>query len=531
MVATLRGWPVWVGVATLLNVTSGASQLQPVGHPGDNVVGAGRYIPLDDPLLPLFEYLVSIGEVPDPSPQVRPLSRDEVLGVLRQAVVDARDPARGIIRHLVAAWELAPGEAGWEIETRAGVQAHTQARRDLAIRDGGGSGGVNAYADLALTMSMGPFVLSARPALENRIRNDPDYHPLSDGRGLHQLYRFVEGYLTVEGRWGRFHVGMVERNWGPAALTGIGISDRGYPRTDVSFRLGTRRLRFESIVAPLQDGVGGDGLPVARWFAIHRLAARVSSRLHVALWEAAVSQRHGGGFDPAMLNPFLMMTFGRQFGFGDRRNVMLGGDATWWPAKRLRLEVQGAIDDWTFDKANPFPNRFGGAIAASGGLGRSLLWRAGYELNSSLAYRTGDPNDNFTDGGVGIGRLFPDGDRISVGVALPFRGQWLVASQAEWLRQGEGRLDQPWPSPAAAHDLPTIFIGTRQDTWQIGLAVSGRGARFGVDGLGGIRQVRNAGHLSGTSDFALVGRLRATIGFRGRGTFNDQAGRFRRMTE
>jgi hypothetical protein len=483
-----------------------------VGTAGPTAAQGSPYLSLDDPRLPLLEHLIARGVVRDPSPQIRPLLLTEVLAALRVARDSGTGAADPIVIELLRAWEPPATESWWRITPRLGGQGYTQGRREL-LHPGDGGGGRH-YLDASITAAMGPVVVNARPAMENRLRDDPDFRPLGPIDEFRQLYRFIEAYGVAQWKWVQLHFGQVERNWGPTGLTGIPISNYGYPRTDFAFRLGGRTIRFEAIQAPLRDGVSDSGEVVTRWFATHRLSIRVTPDLQLALWEAAVAQRAGGAPDPALLNPFVLMTFGRQFGLGDRRNVMLGGDGTWRPSQRLLIQAQGAVDDWSFDDANPYPNRFGFALGAGGALGASLSWRASYAMNSSLAYRTSDPNESFTDADVGIGRHYIDNDHFFVGVGVPVRTGWLVSPQMHLLRQGEGRIDAPWPTEQEAADLPQLFVGTRQDTWLAAIGVSGQERGVAISGLGGVRHLRNASHTAGAGETRFVGRVQVTVEFR-----------------
>lgn len=486
-------------IATAVIVTSAAAQASP-------------YLPLDDPRLPLLEHLITRGAVKDPTPQVRPLLLGDALKALRAAAVDSTASGAAAIRALLRAWELPPSEAWWRVAPRAGLQGFSQGRRDLL--QPGGSGSVKPYADASLLLSLGPVLVAARPALEDRLRDDPDYRPVEPARQFKQYWRVIEGYLLARWKWGGVHFGQVDRNWGPAGLSGIPIGNDGYPRTDFDFWIGNRSIRFESVRALLQDEVDDSGVVVTRWFAAHRLNVRITEGLDLAIWESAVAARRGGSIDPAILNPFVLMAFGSQWGIGDRRNPMLGGDLTWRPSRRLVLQAQGAIDDWTFTESNPYPNRFGLTLGGAGALGRSLSWSASYAMNSSLAYHALNPHESFTDKGVGIGRNFIDNDRIAVSIGVPVRGHWLVTPQVQLLRQGEGRIDDAFPDPEAAAALPVLFIGTRQDTWQLAIGVNGQERGIAVSGLGGIQRVTNAGHVAGARETRVVGRIQATIGFR-----------------
>jgi hypothetical protein len=463
------------------------------------------YIALDDPRLPMLELLIARGDVSDPTPQVRPLLQRKVVAALRAAAAhDSTSPSSRLVRELLATWELPPTPGWWRIEPRGGFQAYTQGRRDLLAP--GGVGNVQPYIDAAFTMTLGAFTAYMRPAYQPSLRDDPDYHSHGSVDTLSH-YRFVEAYVTGEWKWGGIHLGQMSRNWGPIGLLGIPISDYGYPRTDASFWLGNRTVRLEALVAPLSDGVTDSGAVVTRLFATHRLQVRVRDNLDLAVWESTVSARSGGSPDPTILNPLILMTFGRQFGIGDRRNAMIGGDATWRPVHALRLEVQGAIDDWTFDPANPYPNRFGLGIVASGAFADAFAWHASYAMNSSLAYHTLDVNENYTDDGVGIGRNFIDNDQFSASVSLPVRDRWLLTPQLDLRRQGEGNINDPFPDAVAAAMTPALFIGTRVDTWQATVGISGQERGIAVNGRAGFQHVSN----SGKTEF--VGRIQVTIGF------------------
>ena len=488
----------WPAIAVLLALVTMAAP------PAARAQGS-PYIALDDPRLPMLELLIARGDVQDPSPQVRPLLQRDVVRALHAAAArDSIGASARLVRELIRAWELPAAEAWWRIAPRGGTQAYTQGRRDLLAP--GGPDGMQAYIDAAFTLSVGNVTASIRPAYEPRLRDDPDF-PAYGTNATVSHYRFVAAYANAQWKWGGIHLGQMSRNWGPVELPGAPISDYGYPRTDFSFWIGNRTVRFEAIVAPLSDGIADSGAVVTRLFAAHRLQVRVRDNLDLAVWESSVAARTGGSPDPTILNPFILISFGRQFGIGDRRNAMLGGDATWRPVPRLRIELQGAIDDWTFDPANPYPNRFGLGAVAAGALSGGLAWSASYAMNSSLAYHTTDPNENFTDAGVGIGRNFIDNDQLTLNVSVPVRDRWLVTPQFDLRRQGQGQIDAPFPDAATAATLPTLFIGARRDSWQGTVIVSGAEGGIAITGQAGIQHVRS----TGTTVF--VGRLQATIGF------------------
>lgn len=477
--------------------------------------GSG-YVPLDDPRLPLLEHLILRGAVRDPSPQVRPLVERDVVAALERARGPADGSDKQVAAGLAEAWRL-PTQAGWwRFHPRLGAQAYSQARRDLL--QPGGDGDMKGYADLNVAFGFGPVVIDWRPALENRLKQDPDWIPDEPYFEDHNFYRMVNAYGTVRWKWGLVHFGSVERNVGPPGVPGIPISNYAYPRTDLGFVLTAGPIRFESYRGILRDGVTDSGTVASRWWAMHRLSWRPSDGLQLALWESAVAVRDEGNVDAAVLNPFYLLFPGAEFGLGDRRNAILGGDATWRPLAALLLQGQAAIDDWSFDDANQAPKRVAFTLSAGGPLASSLSWRASYTLASSLAFRTFDPLENYVDASpVGIGRRFTDNEQLDLTVNVPVRSRWLVSPQLTYLRQGEGQLDQPFPSQAELPNTPAFIIGTARKTYQFAVGLSGQEGILGITALGGVRHEVNAGNVAGVDRTEAVGRLMVTIGRRWQG--------------
>ena len=128
-------------------------------------------------------------------------------------------------------------------------------------------------------------------------------------------------------------------------------------------------------------------------------------------------------------------------------------------AGRATLEAQLALDDLQYENtsgATRYPNRWALTVAGFGPLGRALGWRAFYTQASSLAFRTLDPFENFTDAGVGhrpqLRRHGPAHRSRSACRAAP---RWLLTPELTLLRQGEGEINDPFPAtPAEAGQTP-----------------------------------------------------------------------------
>ena len=480
---------------------------------------ASPYLPLDDPRLPLLEHLIARGDIADPSPMVRPFRRADALRVLAAADTAAEPTGRGpaaILHALRAAFEELPGEQTWRVAARAGAQAYSHIRRDVLHPLG--PDGARPYADLTGEAVIGPFALVTRPAAEPRIVDDPEWPGRKD---LELAWRFPEAYASAQFKYGRVFYGQMERNWGPVGLPGIGVSNYGYPQVEVGFLIGTASFELEALARSLTDGRDTLGNRVHRYFFAHRASARLSDRFRLGLWETVVLSGVDRDFDGRYRNPLSLLLLANQFGLGADGNVMIGADAHWRVGRRTTFEAQLAIDDLQYENtsgAGRYPNRWALTVSAFGPLGQALGWRAFYTQASSLAFRTQDPFENFTDAGVGLGRNFDDMDQLTLTASVPGGTRWLLTPELTLLRQGEGAIDDPFPSSASeAEATPQLFIGVVERTWRAAIDLSGRQGPFDLHLNAGLHHVVNADHQEGRTVNRFEGRLQATLGLSRRG--------------
>jgi hypothetical protein len=234
--------------------------------------------------------------------------------------------------------------------------------------------------------------------------------------------------------------------------------------------------------------------------------------LTLAAWETAVIAGREAQLDGSTraLVPLLVIPAVRAS--RAHRNEMVGGEVSWRPSGGLRLEGEIAIDDWNFDASNPYPQRWAATLTGAGALGQAASWEASWSTASSLAFHTLTPEENFTDADVGIARLFPDNEELSVRIHLPVRSGWLVSPRLALLRQGEGRLTDPFPTPAEAESVPDRFIGTVARSLWAGAALAGWTGRLALVGEAGVRHIRNVEHQPGVSRTSVEARVTATVG-------------------
>jgi hypothetical protein len=469
---------------------------------------ASAYVPLDDPRLPLFEHLVTRGDVADPSPMVRPFRRADAERVLAAADT-AGAPGRGIISELRAAWAEDTSEAWWRAEGRIGAETYTSARRDLL--QPAGPNGVMPYVSLGLTGRFGNVIAVTRPTADPRLPNDPDWP------GRHDLIfsgRMTEAYVSGQWKWARLFYGQMDRNWGPQGVDGIPLSAFGYPRPEIGLELGSDKVRLTAQVADLLDERDTVGTPVHRYWFAHRLSVRPSMRLSVSLWETYILGGPDQSFAGRVRNPLALLILSDQYGLSANGNLMVGSDVSWRAGSRVTLQGQLAIDDISYQSipGGHVPNRYAFTVAAFGPLGRTLAWRALYTQASTLAFHTISPWENYADAGVGIGRGFPDNDRLTASVTIPAGTRWLVAPNLTLLRQGAARLTDSWPPDSVLAKLPQVLSGTVERTIRGAVTLSGVAGPFQLSADLGVNRVTNAGNVPGRSYTRFEGRLLATLG-------------------
>jgi hypothetical protein len=487
-----------------------------VAWPDAAAAQGSPYIPLDDPLLPMLEHLISRGDIADPSPLVRPFRRSDAVRTLRAALAEDDPTSRGILEALLSAYREDSSEARWRLEARLGAQAYTNARRDPLHPSG--PDGVQPYLDVGVEGVFGNVVAVARPTLERRLIDDPAW---PGRKNLELTGRHVDAYLSAQFKWVRLFLGQMDMNWGPGGVPGIGLSNYGYPRLMIGFELGRPSLGLQALAAELLDETDSTGAVIHRYFFAHRLSVQLSKRLTLGLWETTILAGPDRNFDSRYRNPVSLLLLANEYGLGDDGNILLGLDLDWKVGHRTKIQAQLAIDDISYENRSASdrnPDRWALTLAASGALGRRAGWRALYTQASSLAFRTFDPFENFTDAGIGLGRNVADNDQFSLMVSVPATPTWLLTPELTLLRQGEGRLTDPYPAGTARGDTPQIFIGVVEKTFRAAMGVSGRQGPLEVSANLGLHHIRDAGHVAGRTKTEVEGHIQFTVGVSRGGT-------------
>ncbi|HEU4680348.1 MAG TPA: hypothetical protein VFS51_01300 [Gemmatimonadales bacterium] len=468
---------------------------------------ASPYISLDDSRLPLLEHLIARGEVEDPSPMLRPFRRADAVRVLAAAdTADVQTPS--LIRRLRVAFDDPSGNA-WSLEGRVGAQIYSHARRELLHPSG--PDGLRPYAELRGAVAFENLLLVTRPVVEPRMVDDPDW---PGRRDLTVAGRIADAYISGQFKYASLFYGQMDRNWGPVGLPGISLSNYGYERQGLAFDIGTPTIRLSALATDLRDEIDALGGTVHRYYFVHRLHLRLSRRLSIAPWEGIIVAGANRNFETRYRNPLSFSYLANTIGLGDRSNVILGTDISWRAFGRTTLQAQLAVDDFWIDDRERNRDRWALTVAAQGPLPAAAAWRAFYTQVSSLALRAFIPAENFTDAGVGIGRNFSDQDQLTLRVSFPVRDQWLLSPELTLLRQGEGRINDPYPlpDPSGVLNTPSLFIGIVERTYRAAVGLSGRSGPLDLAADLGFHHVVNSRHQEGRTVNRFEGRLQATLG-------------------
>jgi hypothetical protein len=205
-----------------------------------------------------------------------------------------------------------------------------------------------------------------------------------------------------------------------------------------------------------------------------------------------------------------------QFGSGDRdNNVMVGGQIEWRSDRGLAIQAEAALDDLIQHDREDFPDRWAATLRVSGPGPQRTSWTLLYTRATALAFRATDPNESFTERGIGLGRGWADGELVTLRLARPLGTGWLAALALTGFQRGESRLHLPIDREAALSRFPT---GTPERTARAAVFFAGRSGPFEVAGDVGANHVRNVGHQSGVRRTTIEGRVTAFFRLGTRGT-------------
>ena len=286
----------------------------------------------------------------------------------------------------------------------------------------------------------------------------------------------------------------MDRNWGPAGISGIPLSDYGYNAVEAGFDVGVETVRLPIGGADLTDELDSLGLRVHRYFFAHRLRSGRGGGEPGALGDDACSPAWIANSTPGS-GTHWPAPVGQPVRSGRRRQLMFGFDGEWRVARAHTLEAQLGLDDLQYENTrgkDRYPNRWAFTLAASG------------PLAATPAGGRSTPRPRVSPFGPSTrSRALPTTASASAGTSRTWtrsrprrpcgRNSLAADAQLTLQRQGEGEINDPFPATAAeAGAIPQLFIGVVEHTYRAAVGVSGRQGPLDLRASAGMHHVVNA---------------------------------------
>ncbi len=479
---------------------------------------ATRYLYLDHWAYRYIDYLQERGFMRDLNRSVRPYQRGDV--------------ARSVRNHLNRTTTMGALEKEWlkllEEEFEDDIRLISGPKRNDPVyyvrgvaREDADAVGDDRDADYFLSgevlFRLPSLVFSSRISLDQGLFDNPNY------LGRHDISvagRVEDSYLLTRFKAISLFFGRTERIWSPFPDMSLVLSGNPFSYDHLSIRIGGKRLGLQSLFARLSDlpsgALGVDGQQ--RYLSAHRLDFRLGSWLQMGLFESALFGGKGKGLDLALINPFAPY-FIIENSTTRQMNSFVGFDLFFIPREDITLSMQLLIDDVKlslfgtpiFHGDEVEPNEFGFAIGGtySDPLGISnTLIRARYHKVTNYTYNAVDSLEQYLHGGINLGSgNGNDFDELVFGVDYFFEKGWILSGSASYLRQGEGRVTDPFPVEFASDDLP-FPSGVVEKKFELGATLHYQpSAVWFIRGGLGFEDVTNKGHLVGENDLEIKGSV------------------------
>lgn len=481
-----------------------------LGFPGTAAAQsrASLFIPADHWSNPFVEHLISNGTIRDPSPLSRPLKRRAVLAALRD--VDRSNLSRATretIGRIERDFTDSESDDVYRFTAFTGYRASNHARRYDLRREGpdtrsfllGGS----------LTANLGSLVMSSNFFTNQTLNDDPDY----TGKKNQPVSGRWVGYASFQSRHADIFLGKIERNWGPAFLPGLLVSNEPYSYDHLDVRLGTDVFYIETLYSPLNNVDDLSGVPNDRHFIAHRLVFTPRLPFVFSVGESILLLGPGRKLELWALNPLQVANFTSKDENSEQGiNTQLSSDILGRVGEHATVFASFVLDDIQFKggSTNDEPISYGLTLGANVGLRNGIGLTGFYTAVSNLIYRSSNrnPAENYARRGVGLGRNFSDYDQFTLRARfIPVRGV-LLEPEITLLRQGEGDFRLPFPDPSEFSTTPVLHDGVVERT--VRLALGGhvfREHNIQLSWNAGLHSTDNYRHVTGETNTDFVGTV------------------------
>lgn len=462
-------------------------------------------VPTDDPVYADLYHLVADGLAPLWATSVRPLTRIEVARVLARSLdrVAANRPAASqiglttlerlvlqfadelsLLGYQIVAPPVAPsalGISGWGVRLRRAFTWRAASGTAPWFEPQTGS---TVGAEIEAVAGLGP-------RLAFGIDLQSTVVPAPVGMRIDRLYVSGDG-----GEWGRVQAGLDRIWWGPGSRGAWLLSDWPGPVESVRWSLEWDRLRAVKLLVPVGPQAG-------RYLYGMRLDWLVTDNIRVGLGESVLAS--GGLMLPYALSPIPLVTYGiatsrRQVGLQDNYNVAVDFD---WRIGRGTLVYGELFIDELATSSDPYPSR-GGATAglffADPFRSKRTSLRLEHARSTNWTYTTPGSVNDYVRNGKALGHwCAPDCELWSAQLSHRASSNAVVQVNWDFVRRGEGRVGQTWPSPADAWtNLYLSGVVENTHSWRVSYIRTSEGRSRHEVGVGW-SSVANAAHVPGAA--------------------------------
>lgn len=168
-------------------------------------------------------------------------------------------------------------------------------------------------------------------------------------------YDFM-GMVGYRSKYMEIRAGRDNNRWG-AGVNSLILSNYGPAYDQVQIRTTVGPFQYVNLYGILNDRSYTSVVVPRKYVAMHKVSAKLSSRLEVGIWEAVVFapdtvKSNRRGFDFSYLNPVVMYR-ATEYDRGSPDNALIGVTGNWQPIRKLTLFGQFLMDEFRLQEILP----------------------------------------------------------------------------------------------------------------------------------------------------------------------------------